>query len=72
MKNQNEKKLTKELYEFAPVGLVRKKLYRSAFVGPAELLRSDLLSSLKEIRFHDQEFAISTPLFNIKYNHPRF
>ena len=32
----------------------------------AELLRSELLSSLGKIRFSNQEFATSTPVSNIK------
>lgn len=35
------------------------------------LLGSELSSSLREIRFSDQEFATSTSVPNIKYNHLR-
>ncbi len=38
----------------------------------AGLLGSELSSSLKEVRFSDQEFAAGTPVSNIKYNYPRF
>ncbi len=38
----------------------------------ARLLGSESSSSLREVRFSDQEFAASTPIFNIKYNHPGF
>ncbi len=34
------------------------------------LLRSEWSSSLREVRFNDQEFAIGIPISNIKYNHP--
>ncbi len=38
----------------------------------AGLLGSESSSSLREVRFSDQEFAASTPVSNIKYNHPGF
>ncbi len=38
----------------------------------AGLLGSELSSSLREVRFSDQEFAAGTPVFNIKYNHLGF
>ena len=38
----------------------------------AGLLESELSSSLREIRFSNQEFATGTPISNIKYNHPGF
>ncbi len=38
----------------------------------AELFGSDSSLSLREVRFSDQEFAASTPVSNIKYNHPGF
>ena len=36
------------------------------------LLRSKLSSSLREIRFSNQEFTVNTPISNIKYNPPEF
>ncbi len=36
------------------------------------LLRNKSSSSLKEVRFSDQEFAAGTPVSNIKYNHLGF
>lgn len=39
------------------------------YTSQAGLFRSELLSSLKEIRFSDQKFAASTPVSNIKKNH---
>ena len=38
----------------------------------AGLLGSKLSSSLRKVRFNDQEFVISTPISSIKYNHPGF
>ena len=38
----------------------------------AGLLGSELSSSLREVRFSDQEFAAGTSVSNIKYNHPGF
>ncbi len=38
----------------------------------AGLLGSKSSSSLREVRFSDQEFAAGTPVSNIKYNHPGF
>ncbi len=38
----------------------------------AGLLGSESSSSLREVRFSDQEFAVGTPISNIKYNHPGF
>ena len=38
----------------------------------SELLENELSSSLREVRFNDQEFATSILISNIKYNHPRF
>ena len=35
-----------------------------------ELLRCELLSSLKEIRFSEQEFLVGTLVSNIKYDYP--
>ncbi len=35
----------------------------------AGLLESELSSSLREVRFSNQEFIASTPVSNIKYNH---
>ena len=35
------------------------------------LLGIELLSSLREVRFNKQEFPASTPVSNIKYDHPR-
>ncbi len=39
------------------------------YTPQAGLLRSQSSSSLWEVRFIDQEFAVGTPVFNIKYNH---
>ncbi len=36
------------------------------------LLGSESSSSLREVRFNDQEFAAGTPVSNIKYNYPGF
>lgn len=36
------------------------------------LLRSELLSSLKEVRFIDQKFATGIPISNIKYIYLQF
>ncbi len=36
------------------------------------LLGSESSSSLREVKFNDQEFAAGTLVSNIKYNHPRF
>ncbi len=41
----------------------------SGHTPQAGLLGSESLSSLKEVRFCDQEFATGTPVSNIKYNH---
>ncbi len=38
----------------------------------AGLLGSESSSSLREVRFSDQEFAAGTPVSNTKYNHPGF
>ena len=44
----------------------------SGYTLQAELLGSKLLSSLREVRFNDQEFVTNTSVSNIKYNLPRF
>ena len=36
------------------------------------LLEYKLSSSLREVRFSDQEFAAGIPISNIKYNNPKF
>ena len=38
----------------------------------AELLKSKLSSFLRKVKFRDLKFAASTPISNIKYNHPKF
>ncbi len=38
----------------------------------ARLFGSESSSSLKEVRFSDQEFSTGIPISNIKYNHPGF
>ena len=38
----------------------------------AGLFGSESSSSLREVRFSDEEFAADILIFNIKYNHPRF
>ena len=38
----------------------------------AGLLRSKLSSSMREVRFNNQEFTTSIPISNIKYNYLRF
>ncbi len=38
----------------------------------AGLFGSESSSSLREVRFNDQEFAADTSISNIKYNHPGF
>ncbi len=38
----------------------------------AGLLGSESSSSLKEVRFSDEEFVTGTPISNIKYNHLGF
>ena len=42
------------------------------FTLQARLLESELLSSLKKVRFGDHEFTAGTPISNIKYNQPGF
>lgn len=44
----------------------------SNFTSQDGLLKSELLTSLKKIRFSDQEFAAGTSPSNIRYNHLGF
>ncbi len=44
----------------------------SGRIPQAGLLGSESSSSLREVRFKDQEFTTGTPISNIKYNHPGF
>ena len=44
----------------------------SGCILQAGLYGSELLSSLREVNFSHQEFATSTLISNIKYNHSRF
>ncbi len=44
----------------------------SGCIPQTRLIGSESSSSLKEIRFSDQEFATSIPVSNIKYNYLRF
>ena len=44
----------------------------SRYSSQAELLRSELSSCLREVRFNKQEFSAGTPIPNIQYNYPKF